>query len=128
MLREMLRECSGEATSAALVLGNDSESRVVYFCLAGHHDGVGRVGLGPPVGICGFPSLHAGIFTAEKENFRKNHDVNPPQMDDLVLVGLESGLPCHRKDCGCRRVPPTITLVGMVPHLHPSSDFFFSFP
>ena len=41
-------------------------------------------------------------------------------MGDLMLVGLESGLPCHKKDCGCRRVPPTITLVGIlvVPHLH----------
>ena len=31
-----------------------------------------------------------------------------------TLLGLESGLPCHKKDCGCRRVPPTITLVGIV--------------
>ena len=35
-------------------------------------------------------------------------------MGDLVLVGLESGLPCHRKDLCSRRVPPTITLVGIV--------------
>ena len=54
-------------------------------------------------------------------------DVNPPQMGDLMLVGLESGLPCHKKDYGCRRVPLTITLVGITPP-SPSSDFFFSFP
>ena len=64
---------------------------VCYFCLAVRHDGVGRVGLGPPVGV--FP-LFTPEFTAEKEVFRINHDVNlPPQVCDLVLVGLESGLP-----------------------------------
>ena len=35
----------------------------VLLAWGGQHDGVGRVGLGPR----GFPSLHAGIFTAEKE-------------------------------------------------------------
>ena len=95
------------------------------FFAFGYHAGVGRVGLGPPVGV--FP-LFTPEFSQHKENFRQNHDVNPPQMGDLMLVGLESGLPCHKKDCGCRRVPPTITLVGIVPHLHPASDFFFSFP
>ena len=97
---------------------------VYSFCLGGQHAGVGRVGLGAPLGF--FP-----LFTPEfskKEIFGENHDVNPPQVGDLVLVGLDSGLPCHRKDCDCRRVPPAITLVGIVPHLHPSSDFFFSFP
>ena len=34
------------------------------------------------------------------------------------MLDLESGLPCHRKDCGCRGVPPTITLV-IVPHRFP---------
>ena len=76
------------------------------------------------------PSLHAGIFTAEKEIFRGNHDVNPPQVGDLVLVGLESGLPCHRKEGLWLQESTTthITLVGIVPHLHSSCDFFFSFP
>ena len=62
--------------------------------MGGTHDGVGRVGLGPPVGF-------SPLFTPEfskKEIFGENHDVNPPQVGDLVLVGLDSGLPCHRKE------------------------------
>ena len=54
---------------------------------------VGRVGLGPPVGV--FP-----LFKLEfsKKNSRGNHDVNPPQMGDLMLVGLESGLPAMSQE------------------------------
>ena len=102
------------------------ESGVGSFCLGGTHDGVGRVGLGPPVGF--FP-LFKLEFSQQKKKFPRKSRCQPtPQMGDLMLVELESGLPCHKKDCGCRRVPPTITLVGIVPHLHPSNNFFFSFP
>ena len=38
----------------------------VYFCLAGYHDGVGRVGLGPPVGV--FP-LFKLEFSQQKKKF-----------------------------------------------------------
>ena len=41
-------------------------SGVFYFCLGGHHDGVGRVGLGPPVG---FPPLFTLEFSQQKKNF-----------------------------------------------------------
>ena len=37
---------------------------VYYFCLAGPHAGVGRVGLGPPVGV--FP-----VFTPELSQQKK---------------------------------------------------------
>ena len=77
-------------------------------------------------------------FSQQKKNFFAEITMSTlqpsprPKLCDLVLVGLESGLPCHRKDCGCRIVAPTITLVGIVglivPHLHRSGDFFFSFP
>ena len=38
----------------------------VYFCLGGPHDGVGRVGLGPPVGV--FP-LFKLEFSQQKKKF-----------------------------------------------------------
>ena len=45
---------------------NPAQSGVCYFCLAGPHDGVGRVGLGPPVGF--FP-LFTPEFSQQKKNF-----------------------------------------------------------
>ena len=42
------------------------ESRVGYFCFGGPHDGVGRVGLGPPVGF--FP-LFKLEFSQQKKKF-----------------------------------------------------------
>ena len=41
-------------------------ARGVYFCLGGPHDGVGRVGLGPPVGF--FP-LFKLEFSQQKKKF-----------------------------------------------------------
>ena len=71
----------------------------VLFAWGGPHAGVGRVGRSGPSRRV-FPSLHAGNFTAEKEIFRGNHDVNTPQVVDLVLVGLESGLSCDMSQEG----------------------------
>ena len=79
-------------------------SGVCTSCLAGRHDGVGRVGLASGPSRRVFPSLQAGIF--KKRNFPRKSRCQPSPMGDLMLVGLESGLPCHKKDCGCRRVPP----------------------
>ena len=46
----------------------------------------------------------------------------------MVLVGLESGLPCHRKDYWLQEsTTGPHHLVGIVP-LDKSHDFFFSFP
>ena len=42
------------------------KSGVCYFCLAGYHAGVGRVGLGPPVGF--FP-LFKLEFSQQKKKF-----------------------------------------------------------
>ena len=63
---------------------------VTGVCLGGTHDGVGRVPSGFSLSWSTW-TLQAGIFTAKKEIFRGSHDVNPPQMGDLMLVGLESG-------------------------------------
>ena len=41
-------------------------SRAYFFCLGGTHDGVGRVGLGPPVG---FSPLFTPEFSQQKKNF-----------------------------------------------------------
>ena len=61
---------------AALVTGREDflRGRGVYFCLGGTHDGVGRVGLGPPVGF--FP-LFTPEFSQHKKKFsRGNHTVS----------------------------------------------------
>jgi len=44
----------------------DAKAGGVYFCLGGPHDGVGRVGLGPPVGV--FP-LFKLEFSQQKKKF-----------------------------------------------------------
>jgi len=56
-------------------------NRCIYFCLGGPHPGVGRVGLGPPVGVFPLPTLE---FSEKEIVIRRNHDVNPPQVGDLV--------------------------------------------
>ena len=54
-----LRSRGGRAKTAA-------SARVFYFCLTDTHDGVGRVGLGPPVGF--FP-LFTPEFSQQKKKF-----------------------------------------------------------
>ena len=49
-----------------MAVTREAMSAAVFSCLGGHHDGVGRVGLGLPVGF--FP-LFTPEFSQQKKNF-----------------------------------------------------------
>ena len=102
----------------------------MVFLLGRPHAGVYRGRSSPALPRVSL-SLHAGISqqNPEKRHFPVKSRCQPSPLGDLMLVGLESGLPCHfhRKDCLWLQESTTIAialLLVTVPHLHRRSDFF----
>ena len=70
---------AGEVASLAQKVGLPGG---VYFCLAGPHDGVGRVGRGRV-----FPSLHAEIFKKRKFPAKSRCQPSPSLLGIFVHTG-----------------------------------------